>query len=103
MNYFKHKYGDKEFKEREMKINVAGSFFAGGIAAGLTNPLECITVNKQTNMDFNIKEFVKQEGIKNVCLKGLGPRVAYNCLQSIVFFTMVLELGKLYNVNLGEE
>lgn len=55
MGYFKIKYGEKEFKEKEMKINVAASFFAGGIAAGLTNPLECITVNKQTNMDFNIK------------------------------------------------
>ena len=63
-----------------MKSNVLGSFVAGGIAAGLTNPLECITVNKQTRMDFDIRQFIKDEGIKNVCVKGLVPRVAYNCL-----------------------
>ena len=79
MHYNKVKYGD-DFKNHEMKCNVLGSFFAGGIAAGLTNPLECVTVNKQTQMDFNIRQFIKDEGFKNVCLKGLVPRVAYNCL-----------------------
>ena len=55
MNYCKAKYGEgKEFEKVEMQCNVVGSFLAGGIAAAFTNPLECITVNKQTQPNFNI-------------------------------------------------
>ena len=86
-----------------MKINVAAGFVAGSLAATVTNPLECITVNKQTNNEFNVKAFLKQEGLWSVCTKGLLPRVAYNGCQSILFFTLVLELGKIYNVELGED
>ena len=63
-----------------MKINFGASLFAGCFAAMLTNPLECITVNKQTNSNFIISEFIKKEGMKNVITKGMFPRVAYNGL-----------------------
>ena len=51
---------------------------AGCLAAAFTNPLECITVNKQVANDFNIKEFIRTEGIFNICTKGIVPRVVYN-------------------------
>ena len=86
-----------------MKINVLASLVAGSISAAVTNPLEMITVNKQTDSSFNIKDFIQREGIKNVCVKGIVPRVAYNGFQSIMFFTLVLELGKIYDVELGED
>lgn len=103
MNSAKKGKTTEEFKAIEMRTNVVASFLAGGIAAAITNPLECITVNKQTDPNFRIGAFIKEEGLWNMCVKGLAPRVAYNSLQSIMFFTMVLELGKLYNVNLGED
>ena len=46
MRHFKIKYGSNTFKQREMQLNVASSFVAGAVAAAITNPLECITVNK---------------------------------------------------------
>jgi hypothetical protein len=67
MNYFKEKYTSEEYKKKEMQINVSASFIAGSIAAAVTNPLEMITVNKQTNKDFKVKEFIKSEGLLNIC------------------------------------
>lgn len=90
---WKVKLGDEKFKEKEMKINFAGGLVAGSIAAGLTNPLECITVNKQTITDFNTMQYIKQEGLWNVCTRGLIPRVAYNGAQSVLFFSLVLKIG----------
>lgn len=53
---------------------------AGSIAAAITNPLEVITVNKQTDYNFNIRKFVKKEGFFNLMTKGIVPRVSYNGL-----------------------
>lgn len=49
---------ENEFKDKEMSVNVGASLIAGSISAAVTNPLEMITVNKQTDSRFNIKEFV---------------------------------------------
>ena len=92
-----------EFEQIEMRENIIGSFLAGGIASAITNPLEAITVNNQTDANFRIGEFVRKEGLWSVCTKGIVPRVAYNSFQSVMFFTFVLELGKYYNVNLVED
>lgn len=41
---------------------------AGAISAAVTNPLECITVNKQTaGPDFNIRLFIRENGLVNLC------------------------------------
>jgi len=96
-------YGKEEFERKEMSINFAGGFIAGCVAAAITNPLECITVNKQTTSDFSIRKFIKEEGLYNICTKGIIPRVAYNGLQSIFFFSLVLKVGKMYNVNLADD
>lgn len=76
-----------------MRINFLCGLIAGSIAAAVTNPLECITVNKQINDDFKVMDYIKKEGFVNFCLKGIGPRVAYNGAQSIIFFTLVLKIG----------
>ena len=46
MSRYKKMYGEKYFKENEMKFNLGSSLVAGCVAAAVTNPLECITVNK---------------------------------------------------------
>lgn len=93
MKHFRSRLGEKEFKSKEMSVNVGASLIAGSLAAAVTNPLEMITVNKQTDSRFNIKDFVHREGMWNVCVKGIVPRVAYNGFQSIMFFTLVMKLG----------
>ena len=45
MNHFKQKHGEEKFMEKEMFYNFWGSLVAGVVAAAVTNPLECITVN----------------------------------------------------------
>jgi hypothetical protein len=45
MHHYKQIYSAEEFRAAESKLSVVGSFIAGGIAAALTNPFECITVN----------------------------------------------------------
>ena len=46
MNNYKKVNGESKFNESKMKYNLISSLFAGCIAAAITNPLECITVNK---------------------------------------------------------
>jgi len=48
MEYLKNKHGEKEFKKREMLYNLLSGVVGGCLAAAITNPLECITVNQQT-------------------------------------------------------
>ena len=103
MGYYKNKLSDSEFKNQEMKINFLGGFVAGVVAAALTNPLECVTVNMQTTDNFKIGKFIKEEGAWNICIKGLTPRVAYNGAQSLLFFTLVKVIGNIYDVDLGED
>ena len=73
------------------------------MAAAVTNPLECVTVNMQTTDNFKISKFIKEEGVYGICMKGLVPRVAYNACQSVIFFTLVNQIGKIYDVDLGED
>jgi len=73
-----------------MKYNLQAALVGGVIAAVATNPLECITVNKQINKQLKITEFIKQEGLWSICTKGLIPRTIYTGSQSILFFTLVL-------------
>ena len=58
MQSYKKKYGEEKMKKNEMYVNLGSSLFAGSLAAAVTNPLECITVNKQITPGFKIKEFI---------------------------------------------
>ena len=46
MSLAKKSLGEKKYKKNEDLCNVGASFLAGSVAAAITNPLECITVNK---------------------------------------------------------
>ena len=45
MLFYKKRMTPEEYEKNQTKLSVIGSFLAGGIAAALTNPFECITVN----------------------------------------------------------
>jgi len=46
MKNYKNKFGEIKFKDKEMWCNVKASVIAGMMATIVSNPLECITVNK---------------------------------------------------------
>jgi hypothetical protein len=39
----------------------------------------------------------------NLFTKGLMARVAYNSMQSIVLFNIVMQIGQMYNVELSDD
>ena len=59
--------------------------------------MDVITINKQTNPDLNIRKLIKKEGA-HLLTKGLLARIYYNSMQSLVFFNLVMYIGKIYNV-----
>lgn len=78
------------------------SFLGGAIGSAVTNGLDVLTINKQANPDMKIMQLVKKEQFQ-LLTKGLSARVYYNSLQSIVFFNLVMYIGKIYNVELSDE
>ena len=52
MSYYKKKYSSKEYEQKEVAINVGASIISGAISSALTNPMECITVNRQAHSNF---------------------------------------------------
>ena len=68
MKHWKIKLGKEEFEKHENKVNFGAGLAAGAIGAAITNPLECITVNKQTaGADFSIRMFIRENGFINLC------------------------------------
>lgn len=47
-------------------------------------------------------KMIRKEGT-SLMTKGLLARVAYNGGQSVLFFNLVLYVGKIYNVELSED
>lgn len=74
----------------------------GVIGAALTNALEAITVAKQTNPAVNIRKLIAKEGA-GLLTKGILARVCYNGAQSLLFFTLVMVIGKAYDVELNDD
>lgn len=98
---YKRVYGE-EYTSKEFQANLMASFLGGAIGSALTNCMDVLTINKQANPDMNIMEFIKKERT-SLFTKGILARVYYNSLQSIVFFNLVLQIGKIYNVELSDE
>ena len=91
-----------EFEKRESQLNMMAGFLGGAIGSGLTNSFDVVTINKQTNPDLKIWEMIKAERF-NLLTKGLLARVYYNSMQSLVFFHLVLNIGRIYNVELSDD
>jgi len=68
MKSWKDRLGKEEFEKKEHLVNFGAGLTAGAISAAVTNPLECITVNKQTaGPDFSIRLFIRENGFINLC------------------------------------
>jgi hypothetical protein len=103
MKHFKDSYPThEEYMKHEFRSNVISSFAAGAIASALTNSFEVVTINKQADPRTNIYKLIKQERFK-LYTKGLFARVSYNSLQSVVFFNILMQIGKIYDVELSDE
>ena len=103
VKFYKIKYGTpEEYAKHEFNVNMLASFLGGAIGSGLTNCFDVLTINKQTDPSINLLELIKKERTK-LFTKGLFARVYYNSMQSIVFFNLVLYIGKIYNVELSDD
>lgn len=101
MARFKEKYGEEKFMASEDYYNCLSSFCAGGVASSVTNALEVVTVKKQTEPKLSIKKIIAMEGT-GIFTKGIFARITYNCYQSVLFFTCLNKIGKLFNVDLTD-
>jgi hypothetical protein len=77
-------------------------FLGGAIGSAVTNAFDVVTINKQTDPQLKIWEMIKTERA-NLLTKGLLARVYYNSMQSIVFFHLVLQIGRIYDVELSDD
>ena len=57
---------------------------------------------KQTNPSINLIELIKTEKF-GLVTKGLMARIYYNGAQSLLFFTLVMAIGKAYDVELNDD
>lgn len=94
-------YGD-QYATKEIQANMAASFLGGAIGSAVTNGLDVLTINKQANPDIKIMTIAQKEGTK-LFTKGLSARVYYNSFQSMVFFNLVMFIGKIYDVELSDD
>ncbi|CAI2373878.1 unnamed protein product [Moneuplotes crassus] len=89
------------YQKHELAHIINASFIAGAIGHAVTNGLEVITVTKQCVPETSIKSIIHKERF-GLLTKGIGARVWYQSTQSIVFFSAVAYIGKLYNVSIEE-
>ena len=101
MAHFKRRYGT-DFEKKEVTLNMTAAFLGGAVGSGLTNAFDVLTINKQTDPKVQLIEIARREGV-NLLTKGLLARVYYNSMQSIVFFQLVLHIGKVYDVELSDD
>eukprot|EP00347_Sterkiella_histriomuscorum_P008609 403344440 len=101
ITFYKRLYGEN-YSQIELTSNIVASFLGGVISSALTNSLEVLTLQKQANPEVKLLQIIKQERIK-LFYKGLSARVLYHSFQSIVFFNLVNQIGKIYNVELSDD
>eukprot|EP00347_Sterkiella_histriomuscorum_P008459 403345020 len=84
------------------KIDIAVCSFTAGVFAGfLTNPIEFLAVNRQTNENFSIRQALKQKGIfYDMMFKGNTYRCIYNGCSAMMFFLLFQELCLPLNVDI---
>jgi hypothetical protein len=89
------------WQKREIAHVVSASFLAGAVGSSVTNGLEVLVVTKQTKPETNLWKIIEKEKF-GLLTKGLGARVYYQSIQSIMFFSTVTYVGKLFNVELED-
>ena len=102
MKNYKTTLGMEKFQENEFYYNFVASTVGGAVGSGLTNCMDVVTVNKQTDPNTVIMDLIRKERF-NLFTKGLMARIFYNTFQSILFFNLVVGIGKIYNVELADD
>jgi len=74
---------------------------AGVVGSALTNGFEVLLVTSQTQPNVKLMDIVRKEKF-GLLTKGLGARVYGHSLQSVVFFSTVTYVGRLFNVELED-
>ena len=72
------------------------------IGSAISNGFEVIAVRKQAYPKETIENIVKTEGYYNLFSRGLMARMVYHSTQSVVFWSSINIIGRLYKVDLTE-
>jgi len=101
MNMFRVSYGEEDYMRKQFWFSTLAAFISGIMSSYVTNCLEVVSVNKQTNYDATIAKIVKQQGLQ-LFTRGAGIRVIYYGAISMLYFNLNLGWGRLFNVDLTE-
>lgn len=84
-----------------LHISIA-SFLAGAIGGLITNPIEFLAVNIQTQENFSTMKYLKQKGvIYDLMFKGGLWRSVYHGAQAVLFFIIWQEYAMHLNVDIA--
>ncbi|TNV77489.1 hypothetical protein FGO68_gene7830 [Halteria grandinella] len=84
-----------------LHISIA-SFLAGALGGLLTNPIEFLAVNIQTQENFSTMKYIRQKGvIYDMMFKGGLWRSVYHGLQAVLFFIIWQEYAMHLNVDIA--
>lgn len=84
-----------------LHITIA-SFLAGAMGGLLTNPIEFLAVNIQTQQNFSVTKYLRQKGILwDLMFKGGLWRSVYHGIQVVMFFIIWQEYAMHLNVDIA--
>ena len=93
----KHQAKDHSY----LHITIA-SFLAGAMGGLLTNPIEFLAVNIQTQENFSVMKYLRQKGILwDLMFKGGLWRSVYHGVQAVMFFIIWQEYALHLNVDIA--
>jgi len=96
-NFIVNQYRMKQKSELlvpPMRVIILASVISGGLASIISNPLETITVMKQTGKNIQFDMLYKKE----IWCRGLLPRLAYNIILTTALFFSLEYASALFNV-----
>ena len=101
MMYFKEKGDDS----KSVKNVFISSVISGALAGILTNPMETITTQAQTDPKMAKQTWKKVKGDivrgeLDFLWRGIGARAVYSALSTFIMFLAIEEMGKVFNVDI---
>ena len=81
------------------------SIISGALAGILTNPMETITTQAQTDPEMAKKTWSRvkgelRKGQFDILYRGIGARAVYSALSTFIMFLAIEEMGKVFNVDI---
>jgi hypothetical protein len=99
--HYKREYPEKYLGNEFYYISQT-AFLCGAFGSALSNPLEVISVNKQTDPTCLIRNIVRNQGLYNLLSRGILARTCYHSTQAVALWLLIHYTGMAFNVDLTE-